>query len=160
MESDGFQTSGIDSTRVYPQSGGNASHVNLPATTVINVNSIGFYNAAYPGGSAITSVVTRYHGVYPGGGERPFRQLRYLSRPPTITIKDSSNTAIVTAAAMTLVATGTESPSLTKIYEYAYTVPASPTASGRSKSQLTEGTEGTVTDTAYATMPVVSSRRY
>jgi len=42
------QTSGNDSTRVYPQSGGSPSYIRLPATTVVNVNSIQFYSGAIP----------------------------------------------------------------------------------------------------------------
>jgi len=151
------QTSGTDSTRVYPQSGGNPSHVDLPATTVINVNSIGFYNATYPGGSAITTVApgtTVYiqavvsdpfgsYDIFPAGGTAP-----------TITIKDPSNNTLVNAVAMTLVATDPATPSLTKTFQYQYTVPVSPTGNWSVSVKATEGTEGTVTDTAYATMTV------
>jgi len=74
---------------------------------------------------------------------------------PTITIKNPGGTTMVNAATMSLVATGTESPSLTKTYEYSYTVPAAPTGNWSVSVTATEGTEGTVTNAAYATMHVV-----
>jgi uncharacterized repeat protein (TIGR01451 family) len=51
--------------------------------------------------------------------------------------------------------TGGETPSLTKIFEYSFNVPSSPTGNWSVSVTATEGTEGTVTNTAYATMPVV-----
>jgi len=44
--------------RVYPVSGGNISQVVLPTTTVINVDSVAVYDAAYSGGSAIVTTPT------------------------------------------------------------------------------------------------------
>ncbi len=146
------ETSG-STTYVYPAYGGNSSHVNLPATTVINVNSIGFYNAAYSGGSAITSVAPGATVYIRAVVSDPFGSYDIVNAP-AITIKDPSNNTLVNAAAMTLVATGTESPSLTKTYQYQYTVPASPTGNWSVSVKATEGTEGTVTNTAYTTMPV------
>ena len=149
------QTSGTDSTLVYPQSGGNPSHVDLPATTVINVNSIGYYSDAYPVGSALTSVPVSSTVYIRAVVSDPFGSYDIVNAP-TITIKNSSGTTVVAAAAMTYKATGTETPSLTKTYEYSYAVPASPIGNWSVSVTATEGTEGTVTNTAYATMPVVT----
>ena len=146
------QTSGTDSTLVYPQSGGNPSHVDLPATTVINVNSIGFYNAAYPGGSAINSVASGATVYIRSVVSDPFGSYDIVNAP-AITIKDPSNNTLVNAAAMTYYPASLTG--LTKTYEYQYTIPASPIGNWSVSVKATEGTEGTVTDTAYATMPVV-----
>ena len=147
-------TAGSDPTRVYPQSGGTPSYIGLPATTVINVNSIGFYNAAYPGGTALTTVTTGSTVYIRAVVSDPFGSYDIVNAP-RITIKNPSGTTIVSAVAMTYEATGTETPSLTKTYEYSYTAPSSPTGNWLVSITATEGTEGTVTNTAYATMPVV-----
>jgi uncharacterized repeat protein (TIGR01451 family)/fimbrial isopeptide formation D2 family protein len=148
------QTSGTDSTRIYPANGGVSTHVDLPATTVINVNSISFFNATYPGGSSITSVTTGSTVFIRAVVSDPFGSYDIVN-VPTITIRDPGNNTLVNAAAMTLVATGAETPSLTKTFEYAYTVPASPTGNWSISVRATEGTEGTVSNTGYATMKVV-----
>jgi hypothetical protein len=44
--------------RVYPVSGGNISQAVLPTTTVINVDSVTVYDAAYPGGNAVVTTPT------------------------------------------------------------------------------------------------------
>jgi uncharacterized repeat protein (TIGR01451 family)/fimbrial isopeptide formation D2 family protein len=146
--------SGTDPTRIYPASGGNPSHVDLPATTVISVDSIGLYNAAYPGGSTVASVTAGTTVYIRTVVSDPFGSYDIVSAP-AITIKDPGNTTLVNAAAMTLVATGAESPSLTKTYQYQYTVPGSPAGNWSISVRAAEGTEGTVSNTAFATMPVV-----
>ncbi len=154
------QTSGTDSTRIYPYSAtvGSASRVVLPATTVINVDSTRIYDAAYAGGSQlasatlgstvhIRSVVSDPFGsyvIFPAGGTAP-----------TLTIRDPSGTVLVSAAAMTLVATGSEAPSLTKTFEYAYTIPAAPLGNWSLLVTAAEGTEGTVINSRYTAMTVV-----
>jgi uncharacterized repeat protein (TIGR01451 family) len=142
-------------TRVYPQSGGNSSRINLPATTVINVNPIVFYSAPYPGGSVLSSAATGSTVYIRAVVSDPFGSYDIVNAP-TIIIKNPSGTTIVPATAMTYKATGTETPSLTKTYEYSYLVPSSPTGNWSVSVTATEGTETTpVTNTAYATMPVV-----
>jgi uncharacterized repeat protein (TIGR01451 family)/fimbrial isopeptide formation D2 family protein len=139
---------------VYPMSGTNNSYVSLPSQNVINVNSIGLYSAAYPGGSIVSSVTTGNTVYIRVVVSDPFGSYDIVNLP-TITIKNPSGTAIVTAAGMPLKATGTETPSLTKIFEYPYIVPSSPTGNWSISVNATEGTEGTVSDTGYASMPLV-----
>lgn len=148
------QTSGTDSTRIYPANTGVASHIDLPATTVINVNPISFYNAAYPGGSAITTVTTGSTVFIRAVVSDPFGSYDIITAP-TITIRDPGNNTPINAVAMTLVATGAESPSLTRTFQYQYTVPASPTGNWSISVTAPEGTEGTISNTGYTTMPVV-----
>lgn len=143
--------------RVYPVGTATGSHIDLPATTVINVDSIGFYNNTYAlGGTAITPPVVTGTNVYiraqvsdPFGSYDIFPATGGTA--PTVTVNGNTYT-------MTLAATGTESPSLTKIFEYGPITPA--TAGNWSISvKATEGTENLpapITNTRYSTMPVVT----
>jgi len=150
------QTAGAVATRVYPYSAtvGAASRVDLPATTVVHVDSINYYDAAYSGGTLLSYVTTGSTVYIRAVVSDPFGSYDIVNAPK-ITIKNPGGTTIVNAASMTLVATGTETPSLTKTYEYQYTVPTSPTGNWSVSVTATEGTEGTVTNTAYATMRVI-----
>jgi uncharacterized repeat protein (TIGR01451 family)/fimbrial isopeptide formation D2 family protein len=157
---------GARDVQVYPSpSAGNYSYVNLNSQSVINVNSIRFYdNTAYPGGTLLTTVT-------PGSTIRiravvsdPFGSYDIVT-PPTIIIKNPSGSPVTppgpTGASMSLVYTDPGSPSLTKTYEYQYTVPSSPTGNWSILVTASEGPGSepttTVTNTAYATMPVVSA---
>lgn len=127
--------------------GGVYSRVELNALTVINVDTIGTYTAAYPGGSLATdftpgstvyirAVVGDPFGAYdisPTGGTTT-----------TIDITDADANLLVNDATMTLQATGTA----TKTYEYAYAL-ASSAPAGIWPVAVTayEGVENTVTDT-------------
>jgi putative cofactor-binding repeat protein len=82
---------------VYPMSGTNNSYVSLPSQNVINVNSIGLYSAAYPGGSIVSSVITGNTVYIRVVVSDPFGSYDIVNLP-TITIKNPSGTAIVTAA--------------------------------------------------------------
>jgi len=139
---------------VYPQSGGNPSHVDLPATTVINVNSIGLYSATYPSAASITSTAPGATVYIRAVVSDPFGSYDIVN-VPTITINNPSGTAIVTAAGMSLKATGTETPSLTKTFEYTFPVLSSyPTGNWSISVKATEGTEATVSNIGYASMTV------
>jgi uncharacterized repeat protein (TIGR01451 family)/fimbrial isopeptide formation D2 family protein len=142
-----------DGIRIYPYNAGisNYSYAALPAKTVINVDSIGLYNS---GGSAITQVTTGSTVYIRAVVSDPFGSYDIVNAP-TITIRDPGNNTLVNAAAMTLDATGAETPSLTKTFQYAYLVPASPTGNWSISVSATEGTEGMVSHSAFATMPVV-----
>ena len=146
-----------DGIRVYPYNAGiaNYSYATLPATTVINVNPIGFYSTAYPGGSALSYVTTGNTVYIRAVVSDPFGSYDIVNAP-AITIKDPSNNTLVNAVDMSLVATDPATPSLTKTFQYQYTVPASPTGNWSVSVTATEGTEGTVTNTAYTTMPVLN----
>lgn len=146
---------------VYPMSGANNSYVTLPSQNVINVNSIRYYNAAYSGGSPLTSVPAGSTVYIRAVVSDPFGNYDIVN-DPTITIKNPSGTTIVPATGMGApVATGSESPApWTKTYEYAYAVPASPTGNWSVIVTASEGSGSepttTVTNTATATMPVAN----
>jgi uncharacterized repeat protein (TIGR01451 family) len=146
-----------EGVRVYPSNTSNAndSMVILPASTVINVDSIKYYSAAYPGGSAITSVTPGTTVYIRAVVSDPFGSfdIHPAGDTPTISITDPTN--VVRNYLMTLVATDPLTPSLTKTFEYAYAAPATPTGDYTVAITAKEGTEGTVTHTAYGTMPVL-----
>jgi uncharacterized repeat protein (TIGR01451 family) len=65
-----------------------------------------------------------------------------------ITLLDSDNTSVVSAAPMTEVAPlSPGSPGATKTYEYAYTIPSGPSGTWTARVTAKEGTEETVTHT-------------
>ena len=137
---------------VYPMSGTNNSYVSLPSQNVINVNSISLYSAAYPGGSIVSSVASGTTVYIRAVVSDPFGSYDIVN-VPTITIKNPSGTTIVSAAAMTYYPASLTS--LTKTYDYAFQVLSSYPAGNWSISvTATEGTEGTVSDTGYASMSV------
>ncbi|MGA3279857.1 MAG: hypothetical protein ABSD50_02605 [Smithella sp.] len=137
---------------VYPMSGTNNSYVSLPSQNVINVNSISLYSAAYPGGSIVSSVASGTTVYIRAVVSDPFGSYDIVNIP-TITIKNPSGTTIVSAAAMTYYPASLTS--LTKTYDYAFQVLSSYPAGNWSISvTATEGTEGTVSDTGYASMSV------
>lgn len=152
--------SGTDGIRVYPYNAGLGSYsmVTLPTTTVINVDYTGFHDADYAGGTALSSAVpgsTVYirsvvsnpfgsYDIFPDGGTAP-----------TLTIKDPAGSTLVDAATMTMVATGNETPSLTRTFEYAYAIPSAPLGDWSLQVVAAQGTEGAVSNSRYTTMPVV-----
>ena len=136
-------------------SGVGASTASFLADTVINVDSVAVYNAAYPAVTSsspylaadtvyIRAVVSDPFGSYdidPAGGA-----------VPTVTVTDPSATVQVSAAAMTQVA---DSGAATKTFEYAYTLPAAPKLGSWSAGVTAfEGTEGTVSDTGSGSFDV------
>lgn len=149
-------TSGARTFRVYQDRAGvGASILSFLATTVIKVDSIAFYNAAYPGVTTsspylpaetvyIRAVVSDPFGSYdidPAGGSAP-----------TVTVTNPTGIVRVNAAIMTQVA---DSGAATKTFEYAYTLPTAPGLGLWSASVTAlEGTEGTVSDTAGSTFDV------
>ena len=126
---------------VLPSDGGvNHSYVHLPSNTVINVDSVQFYDAAYPGGSPITATAPGPTVYVRAVVSDPFGSFDITSS--YLTLLDPVSTPVVNNLAMTQVA---DSGAATKTYEYAYTIPASG-LNGSWTAQVTanEGTEGTI----------------
>lgn len=140
--------------------GGNLSTASLSVSTVINVDSVNVYNAAYPGTGTqsvyetnntlyIRAVISDPFGSYdidPATG----------GTAPALTITDTNGTVQLNAVSMTQVA---DSGAATKTFEYAYTLPQSPPASlalGYWTPSVTawEGTEHTISHTANGSFDV------
>jgi len=136
--------SGTRDVIVYPVSGGNNSSISLPSLSIINVDGVNSYNAAYP---AVTTPANGYYGAGQTVYVRaivsdPFGSFDITSA--TVTIKNPNDIAVVTAAAMTQVA---DSGTSTKTYEYAYSIPPSgPAGSWTAIVTAKEGTEDNVSD--------------
>jgi hypothetical protein len=160
-------TSGVGTRdlRVYPVNGSNLntaipngqiSQVILPSQNVINVDSISLYNNSYASsGVPVTSALTGSTVYIRATVSDPFGA--YDINTPSIAITDKDGSPVVPAApptAMTeIVALATAG---TKTFEYPYSVPAGgPVGNWLLQVTATEGTEGTVSHTRQAIMPVV-----
>ncbi len=140
---------------VYPApAAGEYSNVNILSQNVINVNSIGLYSAAYPSAAALTSVAPGQTVYIRATISDPFGSYDITGASLTLTDSGSPSTLRLNAVTMPQVY---DSGAATKIYEYQYTVPATGVPAGNWSIKVTaaEGTEGTVTDTGYVTMPLV-----
>ena len=144
--------------RLQPFLNGIRSRVDLESLTIINVESVRFYDAPYPAGSVITSVT-------PGGTvyvravvSDPFGSFDISSAALTLSMPSGAN--VVTGAAMTEVDAEASGPR--KTYEYAY--PSPPGAwpampeSGNWAARVTaeEGTEGVVNHTRIGILEVIA----
>ena len=123
----------------------NGSFVNLPSNTVINVDSVQFYDAAYPGGSLITSTVPGATVYIRSVVSDPFGDFDITSS--NITILDPLGTPVISGADLAVsevVEVPSDNPA-TRTYDYAYTIPATAT-DGTWTAQViaNEGSEGTI----------------
>jgi trimeric autotransporter adhesin len=138
--------------------GASTSTITFATSTVINVDSVTAYNAAYPATTQTTVYSPGTQVFICANISDPFGNGDVSSA--TITLKDASGTTQVSAAAMTdegatdcagTASTGTEA------FEYAYTLPTAPGAAvGNWTASVTgnEGSEGTVTHTANGSFEV------
>ncbi|MGB8694368.1 MAG: hypothetical protein WCD08_12755 [Steroidobacteraceae bacterium] len=127
---------------VWPTSGLARSSVQLNSATVINVDSVQAYTAPYNGGIVAASFNPGATVYARAVVSDPFGSFDIAA--VSITIRDSSNTVLLSNVAMTQVA---DSGAATRTYEYAYTLPANAAAGGWTLSvTAAEGTEGLVTD--------------
>lgn len=133
--------------RVASLIGGNQSQVQMQSSTVVNVDAIEVYAAAYP-------ATTQYSSYTPGSTvfirattSDPFGNADISAA--NVTITDPTPSVQLNNAAMTSVATPTGA---TRIFEYQYTVPATPDGFWDISVTANEGTEGTVSHTAQANM--------
>lgn len=135
-------TGGSTATRVHPYAGGQSySRVLLASSTVINVDSVTSYDAAYPGGSA-TATFHRGDTVHVRAVvSDPFGSFD-ITRA-RLELVDAGGGAQVANATMTEVAAA----AATKTYQYTYTLPAAAATGGWAmRVTADEGAEGTVTD--------------
>jgi uncharacterized repeat protein (TIGR01451 family) len=132
-------------TLVYPvgTGAGNYSRVVLNSATVIDVNSVQTFSAAYPGGAAQASFDYGSTVYVRAVVSDPFGSFDIASA--RISIIDSASVVRVANAVLPMVA---DSGGATRTYEYAYVVPAgSPSGGWSAEVTAVEGTEGVVTHT-------------
>jgi uncharacterized repeat protein (TIGR01451 family) len=135
---------------VYQYNGG-ASTISFATSTVVNVDSVTVYDAAYP------AITTRAHYVH---GETVY--VRAVVSDPfgsadvgaaELTLTDSAANVRLTAAAISEVAAATTASS--KTFEYAYVLPADSRLGSWTASVLAhEGSEGTVSHAGNAAIDV------
>ena len=129
--------------------GGNNAQIQMQSNTVVNIDSVGVYSATYP-------ATTQFNSYAPGGTvfiratvSDPFGNADIISA--NITITDPTPTVQVNNAAMTSVATPTGA---TRVYEYQYTIPATPSGYWTASITANEGAEATVSHTTPVIMIV------
>jgi trimeric autotransporter adhesin len=151
---------GSNTITVFPNGNGvagNNSRIEFPATTVINVDSVSTWNAAFNGGSTQTTFYPGQNVFIRAQVSDPFGSFDIGST--TITIIDPANVTQVNNQPMTAQGAPATCNSLTAascIFQYQYTVPASPSLGGWTiRITANEGTEGTVTDLGVGNFTVV-----
>ncbi len=128
---------------VYPVDGGNNSRVELTSQTVINVDAVEFYDAAFPAGSLVTAVLPGSTVYIRATVSDPFGSDDISSA--SVSIIDANTNSVVTNDSMTELAGASGA---IKTYEYAYLVPATPIGTWNAVVTSDEGTEGIVSDNA------------
>jgi len=127
---------------IHPVSGANYSRVVLPSTTVIDVTGVAAYSAPSPSTSTASSYAPGSTVYLRATASDPFGSYDVTSA--SITIRNSTGAAVISGASMAQVV---DSGTLTKIYEYAYTIPSSgPSGTWTATAIAREGSEGTVSD--------------
>jgi len=128
------------------------SLVDLDAETVINVDSVKFYDAAYPGGSEITTALPGTTVWVRADISDPFGS--YDISTATIDIINPEGTLTVDDAVMTEVF---DSGTVNKLYEYTYTIPlGGPVDNWTASVTGVEGAEGDVTHTGVGVITVTT----
>jgi len=153
-----------DDMRVYPYQTGltpTNSRVELPASTVINVDSITYYDAPYPAGNVISSAAPGQTVYIRATVSDPFGSYDINANSPTtlptVTIVNPGGVTQLPATAMTEL--GALTTAVTKTFEYSagYTIPGGvPTGNWTVRVDAVEGTEGTVSDYGIETLPVAT----
>ena len=142
---------GNNNITVWPNgngTAGNDSRIEFPATTVINVDSIAMYSAAFNGGVAQTTFYPGTNVFVRAQVSDPFGSFDIGSA--RITITDPANVIQVNNQLMTeqgAPATCDSTSAASCIFQYQYAVPASPSLGAWTvRITANEGTEGTVSD--------------
>ncbi|MCP3955284.1 MAG: isopeptide-forming domain-containing fimbrial protein, partial [Desulfobacterales bacterium] len=153
-----IQNNSSDRVRFDPYNSGEYSKVDLEAKTVINVDNVNFYDAAYPLGNLITSVVPGQNIYIRSMVSDPFGS--YDISSASLFLTTPTGTVVVNNAAMTEVAADANGPF--KTFEYLYPDPPDTWPAGfvdgiwTARVTAEEGTEGLVRDTGVGTFRVAS----
>jgi len=143
---------GNRSVLVYPAPAASTySSVTLPATTVINVDSVTAYSTIYPGVTTPSYFAPGSTAYLRAVVSDPFGSFDISSA--TITITDPNGVTVVNNAPMAVPAgpPSGDSGAALKTFEYPYIVPASPIGTWTATVNAKEGTENTVSDNGIGT---------
>ena len=127
------------------------SQLELPATTVINVDTLQFFDAAYPGGNAVGRVQPGDTVFVRSVVSDPFGSADITDA--TLSVNNSAGSTVLTQDLdpAGLVA----SDAATKTYEHPYTVPATgPLGTWTASITALEGNEGTISHTRQSNLEV------
>ena len=128
------------------------SQVQIEAETVINVDSVEFYDAAYPGGSVVTSVLPGTTVHVRAEVSDPFGDEDITGA--TLDLVDPEGTLILDDSAMAAVTADGTHP---KVFEAEVTIPSDGAVDYWTATVTAEeGSEGTVTDAGVGTILVTS----
>ena len=127
------------------RSAGNYSKFDLPLSTLIRVEALDFYDAAYPASNKKNFYLPGETVFIRADVSDPFGS--FDINGTNLTVTDALSNPILTNQAMTQMAENTTAG--TKVYEWSYTVPVSPNI-GSWQTQVTalEGLEGTIDDSS------------
>jgi len=125
------------------------SEVQMQSSTVINVDSINVFSAAFPSVTQFTSYEPGTTVFIRATVSDPFGNADISSA--NITITDSTPTVQVNNVAMTSVATPTGA---IRVYEFQYTIPLNPVGFWNVSVTANEGSEGTISHTGQNTIIV------
>ena len=125
------------------------SEVQMQSSTVINIDSIEVFSAAYPSTLGFSSYEPGSSVFIRATVSDPFGNADITGA--NITITDTTPTVQVNNAAMTSVATPTGA---TRVYEFQYTLPATPEGFWDMSVTANEGSEGTISHTNQQTLIV------
>jgi uncharacterized repeat protein (TIGR01451 family) len=144
--------SGFREIVVHPMpSAGNYSRVELNSLSIINVDTIENYSAAYAGGTLTTAFNRGGTAYVRAVVSDPFGSFDIAGA--NVSVVDPGGTTIINNVAMTQVA---DSGAATRTYEYAFAVPNTATAGAWTTRVLArEGTENNVTDLGVGGFEVV-----
>jgi len=137
---------------VFPISGVNRSNVGFTSNTVINVQSVLTYNAAYPGGALTPSVAPGATVFMRAVVSDPFGSFDITGA--SITLLDPNGATVLNNVAMTQQVP--DPSAATRVYELPFVVPAAgPAGAWTMRVTAREGTENTVTDLGVGAFSVV-----
>ncbi len=133
--------------RVYTTSGGNHSQFSIAVDTVVNVDTVEFYDAAYPGGALRTAAVPGETAYLRAWVSDPFGSFDITGASVTISGPLGSSSSPMLQVM--------DSGAAVKIYEYSLALP--PVGSDGTWTAVVtaaEGTEGTITHQGPAALSV------
>ncbi len=128
----------------------NLSQIQMDSSTVINIDNLSVYSAAYPATTQLSSYIPGSTIYVRATVSDPFGNADITST--NVTITDSGGTVQVNNVDMgAQIATP---DGATAVYEYQYTIPATPDGYWDISTTANEGAEGNISHTATTTMVV------
>jgi uncharacterized repeat protein (TIGR01451 family) len=140
---------------VHPEFNGAYSRVVLAADTVINVDQVAFYDAAFPSGNPITSAAPGQTVYIRATVGDPFGSFDITSA--ALLLEDPDGNIVLGSPSLAPMTEVADSLAATKIYELAYALPPNAVeGSWTARVTAEEGSEGLVRHTGIGTVALAS----